>query len=89
MNKPTFKNVPGTHKDEVDITLNDTTIRIRNWAIVEHAVSFLCECGPEARAEIIKELANPNQWAVPLIQQPIPPCPYAPCLSSLAVAEQK
>ena len=83
-----FKDVPNTHNDVVDITVDGKTIRVSNSQIVDQAVKFLCKCRPEVRATVISELANPNQWAVRSVLQHALPCHHA-CASFVPlVAEQ-
>ena len=77
MRAPIFKAVPDTHNDLVDLVNGETTIQVKNWTVVDQAVKFLCKCRPEVREKIINELANPNQWAVQLNQQPVLSCHHA------------
>ena len=88
MTVPTFKAVPDTHGDIVDLVDGDTTIRVKNWMVVDQAVKFLCKCRPEVRAKIITELANPNQWAVPLIQIHDLSCPCV-AVSTAPLADER
>ena len=89
MKESIFQEVPNTHRDQVDITVDGKTIRVRNAEIVDQAVKFLCKCPPEWRTEVIAELANPNQWAVQSVPQLTSPCHHGCAAFAPLHAERK